>query len=156
MRRLCAKSRARMTSIRPAWLRAKTFGTPASGSDVLPSLSTIRMRPGRSVTSMRPSGRKARDHGCSSRAVTVVTETGPAEDLTVCCAATGVTVAANARRPAARARIDMRNSDARDLRWISVPVPARFFARQAQDRQSAHADEQEAEDQRHGKQAAFV
>ena len=36
------------------------------GGESLPSLPTRRMRPGRSVTSSRPSGRKGMPHGCSS------------------------------------------------------------------------------------------
>ena len=35
-------------------------------------------------------------------------------------------------------------------------MTALFFARKAQDRQSAHADKQQAEDERDGEQAAFV
>src|SRR5262249_58831804 len=40
---------------------------------------TIRIRPGRSVTSMRPSGRKARDQGCDRPCETVWTVRLPAE-----------------------------------------------------------------------------
>ena len=42
---------------------ASTCGTPPKGCDRLPSLAISRMRPGRSVTSARPSGRKARPQG---------------------------------------------------------------------------------------------
>ena len=35
-------------------------GIPASGSETLPSFATIRMRPGRSPTMIRPSGRKSK------------------------------------------------------------------------------------------------
>ena len=42
-----------------ALARREYFGTPASAGESAPSLATMRMRPGRSVTSMRPAGRKA-------------------------------------------------------------------------------------------------
>ena len=42
-----------------------------SGSDTSPVLATRRSRPGRSVTSMRPSGRKARPQGWASPFATV-------------------------------------------------------------------------------------
>ena len=49
-------------------------GTPWSGSESVPSAATMRRRPGRSVTSMRPSGRKARPQGfCRSRATVSTT-----------------------------------------------------------------------------------
>jgi hypothetical protein len=35
------------------------------GADFVPSGAMMRIRPGRSVTSMRPSGRNASDHGCT-------------------------------------------------------------------------------------------
>ena len=79
-RAVSARSRGRATtSSKPPWPRAKTFGTPASGGDSLPSRVTMRMRPGRSVTSMRPSGRKASDHGCTRPLATVSTAMSPAE-----------------------------------------------------------------------------
>src|SRR3954463_8269373 len=43
----------------------------------------MRNRPGRSVTSMRPSGRKASDHGCDSPETTVSTWMLPAEERNV-------------------------------------------------------------------------
>ena len=43
--------------------------------------ATMRSRPGRSVTSMRPSGRKASAQGLSSPLTTVSTARSPAEDL---------------------------------------------------------------------------
>ena len=47
------------------------------GSDRVPSFATMRSRPGRSVTSMRPSGRKARPQGNWSFFATVSTLMGP-------------------------------------------------------------------------------
>ena len=44
-----------------------------TGSDSLPSAPTTRRRPGRSVTSIRPSGRKAMPHGFSRPSATVTT-----------------------------------------------------------------------------------
>src|SRR5262249_12334774 len=67
------KSRSRTTSCRPPWPDARTAGTPASGGESLPSRATMRRRPGRSVTSMRPSGRNASPQGCSSPSATVST-----------------------------------------------------------------------------------
>jgi hypothetical protein len=52
-----------ITSCRPPWPDAKTFGTPASAGESLPSLETMRRLPGRSVTSIRPSGRNASAQG---------------------------------------------------------------------------------------------
>src|SRR5215207_10085643 len=40
-----------------------TRGTPSRGGETCPSLAMMRRRPMRSVTSMRPSGRKAARHG---------------------------------------------------------------------------------------------
>ena len=52
------------TSSRPPCPRASTAGRPATGSDsCLPSALTTRSRPGRSVTSILPSGRNASPHG---------------------------------------------------------------------------------------------
>ncbi len=64
MVRFCENPRSTATSSNPPWPRANTFGKPATGGDSLPSGVTTRMRPGRSVTSMRPSGRKASAQGC--------------------------------------------------------------------------------------------
>jgi hypothetical protein len=63
--RFSPKRGSSATSSRPPWPRATTCGTLPRGSDTRPSRSTRRSRPGRSVTSIRPSGRKARPHGCS-------------------------------------------------------------------------------------------
>ena len=94
--------RARRRAGRPGRMQ-KTFGTPCSGADSLPSGVAIRMRPGRSVTSMRPSGRKASAQGCDSPPATVSTLRSPAEDLNVCALAAGD----SASKPAASA-IDKR------------------------------------------------
>ena len=47
---------------------------------------TMRMRPARSVTSMRPSGRKASDQGCTRPPATVSTLRFPAEEVNTGCA----------------------------------------------------------------------
>ena len=44
----------------------------------------VTERPGRSVTSMLPSGRNASAHGCDSPPTTVSTFRSPADDLKVC------------------------------------------------------------------------
>ncbi len=76
-RRFAANSGSIATSSSPPCPSARTFGTPASGSDSFPLGSTIRSRPGRSVTRMRPSGRNASAHGCSSPRATVSTRNAP-------------------------------------------------------------------------------
>ena len=58
-----AKSGASATSSRPPWPVAATSGKPAIGSDSCPDFATMRSRPGRSVTNMRPSGRNCRPQG---------------------------------------------------------------------------------------------
>ncbi len=67
---------------------------------------TMRSRPGRSVTSIRPSGRKAIPHGCSSPLATVSTVSAPAEEFTRtgCCAiaASGQSEAAASQAAPAR------------------------------------------------------
>ena len=47
-----------------------TAGVPATGADIRPSVPKIRNRPGRSVTSIRPSGSHAIPHGVSSPVAT--------------------------------------------------------------------------------------
>jgi hypothetical protein len=47
----------------------------------------MRMRPGRSVTSMRPSGKKASDQGCTRPEATVSTLRLPANEGKICGAA---------------------------------------------------------------------
>ena len=73
--RLRAKSLSVTTSSRPPCPPAATAGRPCSGSFSRPPGSTTRMRPGRSVTRKRPSGRKATAHGCSSPPATVCART---------------------------------------------------------------------------------
>src|SRR5262249_24072633 len=55
-----------------------------SGGDSFPSRVAMRSRPGRSVTSMRPSGRKASPHGFDRPRATVSTWRSPAEERNVC------------------------------------------------------------------------
>jgi hypothetical protein len=59
---------------------ANTSGTPFNGGEICPSVVTRRIRPGRSVTSIRPSGRNASDQGLTSPLATVWTSSWPAED----------------------------------------------------------------------------
>src|SRR3954463_9551755 len=113
----CAKPRSSKTSCRPPCPDAATFGTPCSGAVSLPSSVAIRMRPGRSVTSMRPSGRKANAHGCDSPPATVSILRSPAEDLNVCASAPDDSVS----KPAATA-IEKRIDDLRDLRRTSPDI----------------------------------
>ena len=56
------------TSISPFRPAAATAGTPATGCGSRTPLRMTRSRPGRSVTSMSPSGRNARLHGLRGRA----------------------------------------------------------------------------------------
>ena len=70
-----------MTSSNPPWPDAKTSGTPFNGCDNCPSVVTRRIRPGRSVTSIRPSGRNASDQGLTSPLAIVWTSSGPADDV---------------------------------------------------------------------------
>lgn len=67
----------------PPWPWAKTAGVPSMGSDTEPSDDTVTRSPGSSVTSIRPSGRKARPHGVSRPAATSRTEIGTSPVLTV-------------------------------------------------------------------------
>src|SRR5262249_2582818 len=60
------------------------FGTPAMAGDSVPFEVTIRMRPGRSVTSTRLLDRKAIAHGCSNPCAMVSTTISPADELNVC------------------------------------------------------------------------
>src|ERR1700712_3945240 len=69
-----------MTSSSPPWPEAHTSGTPLSGGDNWPSADTIRMRPGRSVTSILPSGRNASDHGLTRPLAKLRTSRAPADD----------------------------------------------------------------------------
>src|SRR5882757_6729307 len=77
---LCANDRSRMTSCNPPWPDARTSGTPFSGGESWPSGVTRRIRPGRSVTSMRPSGRNASAHGLTRPVATVWTSSCPADE----------------------------------------------------------------------------
>ena len=52
---------------------ASTAGNPATGSDSFPSAPAILSRPGFSVTSMRPSGKKTIPHGFTNPLATVTT-----------------------------------------------------------------------------------
>ena len=69
-----------MMSSRPPWPVAHTSGTFFSGGESWPSAETMRMRPGRSVTSILPSGRKASAQGCTRPLAKVCTSSCPAED----------------------------------------------------------------------------
>src|SRR4029453_1982097 len=80
MVRFRAKSLSVMTSSRPPWLLAHTSGTFFSGGESWPSAETMRMRPGRSVTSNLPSPRKASAQGCTRPLAKVCTSSCPAED----------------------------------------------------------------------------
>ena len=53
------------------------------GGDSCPSAVTMRMRPGRSVTSILPSGKNASAQGCTRPVATVCTSSCPAEDANV-------------------------------------------------------------------------
>src|SRR6267142_1654001 len=79
----CAKALSVTTSSSPPWPDAQTSGTPLSGGESCPSTVTIRMRPGRSVTSILPSGRNASDHVWTSPLATVCTSSCPTEDANV-------------------------------------------------------------------------
>src|ERR1043166_4201483 len=80
MVRFSAKSWSVMTSSSPPWPLAHTSGTFFSGGESWPSAETMRMRPGRSVTSNLPSGRKASAQGCTRPLAKVCTSSCPAED----------------------------------------------------------------------------
>ena len=67
-------------SWRPPSPFALTSGTPLTGFGSSIPLRTTRSRPGRSVTSMLPSGRKAKPQGWTSPRVTIVTRI-------LCCSA---------------------------------------------------------------------
>src|SRR5262245_39520198 len=94
-----AKSRSTMTSCSPPWPRANTCGTPSTGGERLPPLATMRMRPARSVTSMRPSGRNAIAQGLARPLATVSTLRlsvgGPPDGRNGCWACSGNTLATN-------------------------------------------------------------
>src|SRR5438105_1791610 len=62
-------------SCSPCAATTLTPGTPAMGADTTPSGRIVRMVPVLSVTRKLPSGRKARDQGAFSRAVSVSTAT---------------------------------------------------------------------------------
>ena len=68
------------TSSRPPWPDAQTSGAPLSGGENCPSAVTMRMRPGRSVTSILPSGRNASDHGWTRPLAKVRTSSSPADE----------------------------------------------------------------------------
>ncbi len=59
--------------MRPPLPSVLTRGTPAMGVGSSTPLRMMRSRPGRSVTSMLPSGRNARLHGCERPLVTTLT-----------------------------------------------------------------------------------
>ena len=77
------RGRARRRAVRPGRTQRPSARLAAAPTACRPA-STIRMRPGRSVTSMRPSGRKASAQGCDSPPATVSTLRSPADDLKVC------------------------------------------------------------------------
>ena len=70
------------TSSRPPWPEAQTSGTPFSGGESCPSAVTMRMRPGRSVTSILPSGRNASAQGWTRPLAMVCTSSWPADERT--------------------------------------------------------------------------
>src|SRR5882757_2129494 len=80
---LCANALSVTTSSSPPWPVAQTSGTPLSGGESCPSTLTMRMRPGRSVTSILLSGRNASAHGWTSPPATICTSSCPAEDANV-------------------------------------------------------------------------
>src|SRR4051794_17991406 len=80
---LCANALSVTTSSSPPWPVAQTSGTPFSGGESCPSTLTMRMRPGRSVTSILLSGRNASAHGWTKPPATVCTSSCPAEDANV-------------------------------------------------------------------------
>jgi len=59
-------------------LLGENFAHAGRGFDMVPSLATSRSVPGRSVTSICPSGRKVRAQGWASPLATVSTLIGPA------------------------------------------------------------------------------
>jgi hypothetical protein len=69
-RRFCAKSGCSTTSRSPPWLPTFTVGTPATGVGSSLPPRTMRSRPGRSVTSTSPLGRKAIAQGFTSESTT--------------------------------------------------------------------------------------
>ncbi len=75
-RRICRRRRRAGRPGRTPTPRA----TPLSGGESCPSLVTMRMRPGRSVTSIVPSGRNASAHGLTRPLATVRTSSSPADD----------------------------------------------------------------------------
>ena len=75
MWRFTAKSGSSTTSNNPPWSWAWTAGTPLMLPDSWPVAESSSRRPGRSVTSMRPSGRKASPQGLDSPVVSSLTET---------------------------------------------------------------------------------
>ena len=66
--------------MRPPLPSVLTGGTPEMGCGSSTPSRTMRSRPGRSVTSMPPSGRNAIAHGCESPLVTTLTRI-------LCCSA---------------------------------------------------------------------
>ena len=88
--RLSAKSGASATSRRPPWPCANTCGTPSMAEDSVPSSRTTRSLPVlRSVTRMRPSGRKSMPQGWSRPEAISCTATAPASVITLCAWSSG-------------------------------------------------------------------
>jgi hypothetical protein len=72
--RFVANAWSARTSKSPCDPRANmSAGIPSIGADTTPSFATILMRPGRSPTSMRPSGRKLRQNAAENPSATVST-----------------------------------------------------------------------------------
>ena len=86
----------------------------AKRGDTWPSVDTVRSRPGRSVTSMRPSGRKVRPQGWSSPRATVSTTISAFSVLRRCgcCAQAGREATTNATQAKTeqRSMADLPNS----------------------------------------------
>ena len=87
---LLRKSRSSDDVEQAALIRGQTFGTPASGGDSVPSRVAIRMRPGRSVTSMRPSGQEGERPGMDEAGDNGFdANIAGRSDLNTCCACAG-------------------------------------------------------------------
>jgi hypothetical protein len=112
--RLVANSGSTTTSSSPHCPPVAIGGRPVSGSPRVPSAATMRSRPARSVTTIRPSGRKARPQGL----------TRPRAMVTACRLFAWARLASSARETTARIFMP---SDAAANRVSSIqagPAPA--------------------------------
>src|SRR5215468_5167408 len=147
----------------PAWLWAKTLGTLPSAGDSWPFRVAMRIRPGRSVTSMRPSGKNASDHGFTKPSATVRTDRSPAElgnvgsaalaNLHIASTAPSVSMNLISVSIDAPRQCDIARGSERDD--LAVGLFMRMM-RHRQDGQPAYADKQKSENQRDDKQATFI